>query len=66
PGNACIFHLGTSMPLARGDPPSFALHSGVGRVHIISSKRLLDVPEDVPTDKRATEFQECFVNVFLN
>ncbi|HDR9767294.1 TPA: hypothetical protein QDC27_002253 [Burkholderia cepacia ATCC 25416] len=28
-----------------------------------SSKRLLDTPEDIPTDRRATEFQECFVNV---
>ncbi len=28
-----------------------------------SSKRLLDTPEDVPTDKRAPEFEKCFVNV---
>jgi len=28
-----------------------------------SSKRVLDTLEDVPTAARATEFQECFVNV---
>ncbi|OXJ26141.1 hypothetical protein CFB82_35415, partial [Burkholderia sp. HI2714] len=26
PGNACIFHLGTSMPLAREDPPLSCSH----------------------------------------
>ncbi|KAF1009886.1 MAG: hypothetical protein E5299_01822 [Burkholderia gladioli] len=42
PGNACIFHQGTSMPLAREDPPSFFAHSvtGVGRVHFILPVRM--------------------------
>lgn len=28
-----------------------------------SLKGLFDTPEDVPTDKRAREFEKCFVNV---
>ncbi|CAN0644409.1 hypothetical protein BCEP27_30794 [Burkholderia cepacia] len=27
------------------------------------ARHVIDTPEDIPTDKRATEFQECFVNV---
>ncbi|WP_192388594.1 hypothetical protein [Burkholderia cepacia] len=27
------------------------------------ARHVIDTPEDIPTDKRATEFQECLVNV---
>ncbi|MDN7896207.1 DUF2314 domain-containing protein [Burkholderia cepacia] len=27
------------------------------------TRHVIDTPEDIPTDRRATEFQECFVNV---
>jgi hypothetical protein len=42
PGNACIFHLGTSMPLAREDPPYFAfVHGWDAFISLRVSSRLI-------------------------
>ncbi|CAG9262330.1 hypothetical protein [Burkholderia cepacia] len=54
----------TARPTWFAYPRHFARAAELNTLNVeASSKRLLDTPEDIPTDKRATEFQECFVNV---
>ncbi|MEY1587607.1 hypothetical protein AB3K92_02095 [Burkholderia sp. Bmkn7] len=54
----------TERPTWFASPRHFARAAELNILNLeASSKRLRDTPEDIPTDKRATEFQECLVNV---